>query len=67
MSNQNVIMNIVGESLIFERRSGGPLVEVWTEDIITNRVGPSVDLNLSELIQLASIVENLISELEKDD
>jgi hypothetical protein len=67
MSSEKVVTNIIGESIIIERRSSESLVEIWTEDIITNRVGPSVDLNLSELIQLAAIIQDLITELEQDD
>jgi hypothetical protein len=66
MSSDKVIMNMLGESIIFEKRNN-TLVQVWTEDIITSRIGPTVDLNLSQLIQLVAIIQDLIQELEKDD
>jgi hypothetical protein len=66
MSSEKLFCNIMGESVLFEKRNKST-VQMWTEDVITNRIGPSVDLNLSELIQLAAIIQDLIQELEKDD
>jgi hypothetical protein len=66
MSSEKVITNIIGESIVIEKGLNS-LVQIWTEDIITNRIGPAIDLNLSELIQLAAIIQDLITELEEDD